>query len=48
MTLHTHILIWIQGHEDLGVQLIDAARLVEQIELSSNSISNFRRIALTT
>ena len=32
LPLHAHIFIWIQGNEDLGQQLIDAARLAEQID----------------
>jgi hypothetical protein len=45
LTLHTHILIWIKDHEDLGQQLIDAARLDDQIELTSNSNDQITHLA---
>jgi hypothetical protein len=47
LTLHTHILIWIQGHENIGQQLIDAARLDEHIELTSNSNNQIIHLAST-
>ena len=36
LTLHTHILIWIHGHEDIGQQLIDAEQLDEQTQETPN------------
>ena len=36
LTLHTHILIWIHGHEDIGQQLIDVAWMDDEIEATPN------------